>query len=146
MFLNYYVVVMLSAVWHWVLLLLFCCRLLIIDNFIPPDDKNKILARAEFDEEEDTWTLKALAKGGYVKFCGVYITVCIAHDLENVVCRILPAGVSCWWIYMFIYLSNCFLSRVNCIFETKTVIRTVSLRKHIWPLRKYIHLSDWVRV
>ena len=47
---------------------LFCCRLLIIDNFIPPDDKNKILTRAEFDEEEDTWRLKALAKGGSVEF------------------------------------------------------------------------------
>jgi len=53
----------------------FCCRLLIIDNFIPPDDKNKILARAEFDEEEDSWRLKALARGGSVEFCVVYISV-----------------------------------------------------------------------
>ena len=49
----------------------FCHRLLIIDNFIPPDDKNKILARAEFDEEEDSWRLKALAKGGCVEFFAV---------------------------------------------------------------------------
>jgi len=49
------------------------CRLLIIDNFIPPDDKHKILARAEFDEEEDTWRLKALSSGsvefGFTDFC-----------------------------------------------------------------------------
>lgn len=43
-----------------------CDRLLVIDNFIPPNDKNKILSRAEFDEEEGTWRLKALAKGGSV--------------------------------------------------------------------------------
>jgi kinesin family member 3B len=37
--------------------------MLIIDNFIPPDEKTKILSRSEFDEEEDTWKLKPLAKG-----------------------------------------------------------------------------------
>jgi len=56
---------------------LFFCRLLIIDNFIPPDEKNKILARAEFDEEEDTWRLKPLAKGGSVEFSAAYIAASV---------------------------------------------------------------------
>jgi len=60
---------------------------MIIDNFIPPDDKNKILARSEFDEEEDTWRLKALAKGGSVEF-SVYITVEIGCDSDSVICHI----------------------------------------------------------
>lgn len=63
----------------------FCHRLLIIDNFIPPDDKNKILARAEFDEEEDTWRLKALAKGGSVEF---YV-VTTRRDMYNIICHII---------------------------------------------------------
>ena len=63
----------------------FCCRLLIIDNFIPPDDKQKILSRAEFDEEEDTWRLKALAKGGSVGLCVVYDAVSIRCDVENLI-------------------------------------------------------------
>jgi len=58
-------------------------RLLIIDNFIPPDDKNKILARAEFDDEEDTWRLKALAKGGSVyEFC----VASTGHYMHGVIC------------------------------------------------------------
>ena len=36
--------------------------MLIIDNFIPPEEKNKILNRAEYDEESDIWGLKPLAK------------------------------------------------------------------------------------
>lgn len=51
----------LSVIKCWVQLLSF--RMLIIDNFIPPDEKTKILSRSEFDEEEDTWKLKPLAKG-----------------------------------------------------------------------------------
>ena len=59
----------------------FYCRLLIIDNFIPPDDKTKILARAEFDEEEDTWRLKALAKGGSVEPRLAYCSLCSRCDI-----------------------------------------------------------------
>ncbi len=32
-------------------------KCLMIENFIPPAEKGKILARARFDEEEDAWTL-----------------------------------------------------------------------------------------
>jgi len=40
-----------------------CCpRLLIIDNFIPPEEKNKITNRAQFDEDEDSWKLMPLTK------------------------------------------------------------------------------------
>ena len=43
-------------------LFVFFYRMLIIDNFIPPEEKNKILNRAEYDEESDVWGLKPLAK------------------------------------------------------------------------------------
>ncbi|XP_074659875.1 kinesin-II 95 kDa subunit-like [Tubulanus polymorphus] len=39
-------------------------RALIIENFIPPEDKNKIMNRARYDEENDAWTLMAYAKSG----------------------------------------------------------------------------------
>lgn len=38
--------------------------MLIIDNFIPTEDKNKIMHRAFFDEDEDLWKLQPLAKPG----------------------------------------------------------------------------------
>ncbi|PIK42061.1 Kinesin-II 95 kDa subunit [Apostichopus japonicus] len=37
-------------------------KVLIIDNFIPPEEKTKIIQRAEFDEERDQWMLRLLAK------------------------------------------------------------------------------------
>lgn len=37
-------------------------KVLIIDNFIPPEEKTKIIQRAEFDEEGDQWMLRPLAK------------------------------------------------------------------------------------
>ena len=40
------------------------CRMLIIDNFIPPEEKKKLEDRSIFDEEEDSWALKPLAKTG----------------------------------------------------------------------------------
>ena len=41
-------------------------KLLVIDNFIPPADKNKIISRSVYDEEEDSWSLSQTgsASGG----------------------------------------------------------------------------------
>lgn len=41
-------------------------RMLIIENFIPPEEKEKITNRAVFDEEEDTWKIEPLAKFGLI--------------------------------------------------------------------------------
>ena len=45
---------------------LFCFRMLIIENFIPSEDKVKIQNRAYYDEDDDSWKLKALANKKYV--------------------------------------------------------------------------------
>ncbi|XP_022094991.1 kinesin-II 95 kDa subunit-like isoform X2 [Acanthaster planci] len=37
-------------------------KMLIIENFIPHEEKNKILHRAEFDDDTDQWMLKPLAR------------------------------------------------------------------------------------
>ncbi|XP_038053158.1 kinesin-II 95 kDa subunit-like [Patiria miniata] len=37
-------------------------KMLIIENFIPHEEKNKILNRSEFDEDTDQWVLKPLAR------------------------------------------------------------------------------------
>jgi hypothetical protein len=43
--------------------LFFClCRHLIIENFIPMEEKNKIVSRAFFDEEDDHWKVKAITR------------------------------------------------------------------------------------
>lgn len=35
-------------------------KMLLIDNFIPPADKKKLVSRAVYDEEEDSWSLPAV--------------------------------------------------------------------------------------
>jgi hypothetical protein len=40
--------------------------MLIIENFIPPEEREKLTNRAVYDEEEDTWKVQPLAKFGYV--------------------------------------------------------------------------------
>lgn len=35
-------------------------RYMIIENFIPPEEKNKIMNRLMFDPEEDQWRFQAL--------------------------------------------------------------------------------------
>ena len=40
----------------------FTSRTLIIENFIPVEDKKKLQERAVFDEDEDSWMLRPLAK------------------------------------------------------------------------------------
>ncbi|KPP67061.1 hypothetical protein Z043_114387 [Scleropages formosus] len=37
-----------------------CYRYLIIENFIPPEEKNKIMNRLLFDSEEDQWKFQPL--------------------------------------------------------------------------------------
>ena len=37
------------------------CRYLIIENFIPPEEKTKLMSRAVYDEDEDVWMLRPLA-------------------------------------------------------------------------------------
>ncbi|GAB1609860.1 kinesin-like protein KIF3B [Argonauta hians] len=37
-------------------------KLLIIENFIPHEEKNKVMNRSYFDEDEDTWKLQPLTK------------------------------------------------------------------------------------
>nr|AUN27682.1 kinesin-like protein KIF3B [Phascolosoma esculenta] len=39
-------------------------KLLIIENFIPPDERTKLMNRAIFDEDDDSWELQPLAKMG----------------------------------------------------------------------------------
>ena len=38
-------------------------KMLIIDNFIPPSDKEKLMSRSVYDEETDMWVLQPNAKG-----------------------------------------------------------------------------------
>ena len=40
----------------------FFYRMLIIENFIPHEEKNKILNRSEYEDDTDQWVLKALAR------------------------------------------------------------------------------------
>lgn len=48
--------------------LFFFTRNLIIENFIPPEEKNKIINRLHFDSEEDQWkVLPLLPSEKYVK-------------------------------------------------------------------------------
>ena len=38
-------------------------KMLIIDNFISPSDKEKLMSRAAYDDETDLWILQPNAKG-----------------------------------------------------------------------------------
>lgn len=47
--------------------MLFCsrdphCRQLILESFVPPDEKMKVFDRAYYDEDEEEWKLKPLAR------------------------------------------------------------------------------------
>lgn len=47
------------------------CRYLIIENFIPPEEKNKIMNRLTFDPEEDQWKFQPLVPAER--------SVCVSH-------------------------------------------------------------------
>ena len=54
--------------------------MLIIENFIPPEDKQKVQTRAVYDEDEDTWTLSPFTKAKYVleiTECGYYMNIIV---------------------------------------------------------------------
>lgn len=42
----------------YILITCMCFRYLLIENFIPPEEKNKIMNRLHFDSEEDQWKLQ----------------------------------------------------------------------------------------
>lgn len=81
-------------------------RYLIIENFIPPEEKNKIMNRLYFDGEEDQWKFQPLVPtGGYVPNPHPALTTC-GHEAspckqgkdiprvgaETLGCLQLPAG------------------------------------------------------
>ncbi len=37
-------------------------QLLMVENFVPPEEKTKLMSRARYNEEEDTWVLEPLGK------------------------------------------------------------------------------------
>ena len=55
------------------------CRQLLIDNFVPPEERDKLETRLQFDEEEEVWSLKPLSETLYESFicsqCTVYIVI-----------------------------------------------------------------------
>ena len=44
-------------------------KMLIIDNFISPSDKEKLMSRAAYDDETDLWILQPNAKGQLISEC-----------------------------------------------------------------------------
>ena len=69
--------------------------MLIIENFIPPEDKQKVQTRAVYDEDEDTWTLSPFTKDKYV----LEITEC-SYYMKMVVCK--PGWLSFCYICVLI--------------------------------------------
>lgn len=45
-------------------------RQLLIDNFIPPEERDKLESRLQFEEEEEVWTLKPLSEA----LCALYLS------------------------------------------------------------------------
>ena len=41
------------------------CRQLLIDNFVPPEERDKLDARVQFDEKEEMYSLKPLSEALY---------------------------------------------------------------------------------
>ena len=41
------------------------CRQLLIDNFVPPEEREKLETRVQFDEEEEVYSLKPFSEALY---------------------------------------------------------------------------------
>ena len=50
--------IVVSEVKQYTLVCILHFRYLLIENFIPPEEKNKIMNRLHFDSEEDQWRLQ----------------------------------------------------------------------------------------
>lgn len=53
---------------HWVFFYVYF-RNVLIENFIPPEEKNKIMNRLYFDSEEDQWRLQSILPEMSVDHC-----------------------------------------------------------------------------
>lgn len=68
---------------HWIFFNVYF-RNVLIENFIPPEEKNKIMNRLYFDSEEDQWRLQSILpemsvdhfhNSCYIKYDIIYINV-----------------------------------------------------------------------
>ena len=41
------------------------CRQLLLDNFVPPEERDKLVSRLQFNEEEEVCSLKPLSEALY---------------------------------------------------------------------------------
>lgn len=59
-------------------------RHLIIENFIPLEEKSKIISRAAFDEEDDTWKMKPITRvQEYVNTCmPIIVQICVPQSVD----------------------------------------------------------------
>ncbi|CDQ91297.1 unnamed protein product [Oncorhynchus mykiss] len=85
-------------------------KYLIIENFIPPEEKNKIMNRLTFDPEEDQWKFTPLVpaeRSGWVCVCICIFSICI--------CSVCICSVCICSVCIFSICSVCICSVCICI-------------------------------